>query len=403
MASSIGTGLYTFGKDYISFRNSILLTSTLICIAEIIVISLFGTLISDALGFNRFIVIMIGICALGHYIVNFAQISFIYEKKAVSNFALSVSVSILSVLASIVLIRSYDDNYRYLGRIYGVTIVYALAAVVIWFFIFLQKPTGIKKKYFSYAFFLGFPIVFHTLSQQVLGQSDRVMMQQFEISNAEIGIYSLFYTLTSVLSTILGALNNSWCPFYYDDISENRWEAIDAKSKKYIELFTAVSAGFVLLSREVSYIMANEEYWSGINVVPILSIAVYFTFMYQFPVNFEFFHKKTKIIASGTVGAGLFNVILNAILIPIWGMYGAAIATAISYLALFFAHYFIVTHMKNLTFHMNLKSFVLPLLFLGTAVVVFYIFSPWWYIRWAIGIVIGIIELARIIKRRSIF
>ena len=33
----------------------------------------------------------------------------------------------------------------------------------------------------------------------------------------KIGIYSLFYTISSVLVTILGALNNSWCPFYYDD------------------------------------------------------------------------------------------------------------------------------------------------------------------------------------------
>lgn len=64
------------------------------------------------------------------------------------------------------------------------------------------------------------------------------------------------------------------------------------------------------------YILFNQKCIELINIIPVLSFVVYFTFMYQFPVNFEFFHKKTKIIAIGTVGAGLLNIILKAIMIP---------------------------------------------------------------------------------------
>ena len=206
-----------------------------------------------------------------------------------------------------------------------------------------------------------------------------------------------------MLSTVLGALNNSWCPFYYDDVSEEKWSVLDKKCRNYIELFTVLGIGFLLLSREVSYLIADESYWSGINVIPILSFAVYFTFMYQLPVNFEFFHKKTKIIAIGTVGAGILNIILNAIMIPVWGMYGAAIATALSYLALFFAHFFIVSHMKEHPYHLKMTVFIPGVIGMFVGSVLFYVLSPWWYVRWGLGLTLGCFELYRIYKRKSIF
>lgn len=403
ISSSIGTGFYTFKDKYLPFRNSILLSSTLICLLELLVILFSSQFISEVIGFSVSLVLIVGVTAFAHYIVNFAQMSFIYEKRAVSNFVLSVSIAVCNVLLSIFLIYRFDEKARYLGRIYGVAFVYCLAAIIVWFVLFIKRPVGIKKEYLKYGIAIGFPIVFHTLSQQILGQSDRVMMKFFCISTAEIGIYSLFYTLSSVLSTVLGALNNSWCPFYYDDLNGKKWDNLNKKCKNYIELFTVLGIGFLLLSREVSYMMADESYWSGINIIPILAFAVYFTFMYQFPVNFEFFYKKTKIIAIGTVGAGILNIILNTIMIPIWGMYGAATATAVSYLSLFFAHYFIVTHMKEHPYHLNIKIFIPGLLGMLFGGIVFYLLSSWWYIRWGIGVILGCVEIYRIFKRKSIF
>lgn len=403
MHSSIGTGLYTYKDKYILFRNSILLSSTLICLFEMIPIIIFSNKISIILGFNNIVVVLIGLTAFAHYIVNFAQMVFIYEKKAVSNFILSVTISIISVVFSIILIYNFDNNSSYIARIYGMTITYIIAALILWFVLYLKKPVLLKKEYTLYGLTVGVPIVFHSLSQQILGQSDRVMMQFFKISTAEIGIYSLFYTLSSVLSTLLSALNNSWCPFYYDDVNEKKWSTVNEKCSNYIELFTVLSVGFLLLSREVSLLMADKSYSEGVNVLPILTIAIYFTFMYQFPVNFEFYYKKTNIIALGTIGAGLLNIVLNFIMIPLWGMYGAAVATAISYLGLFFVHYYIVTHIKNIVFHLKFKMFIPGLICLAIGFVAFYILKPWWYIRWGCGLILGAVELYKIFKRKSIF
>ena len=90
-------------------------------------------------------------------------------------------------------------------------------------------------------------------------------------------------------------------------------------------------------------------------------------------------------------------------MIPKWGMYGAAIATAISYLALFFAHYYIVIHMKEHPYHLNIKIFIPGLICMMIGAFLFYVFASYWYVRWGLGIILGCFELYRIYKRKSIF
>ena len=398
--SSIGPGSIEFKKNYLEFRNSNLICTTLIGAIQVVLITIFSKQLSNLISLDQTLIILIGITAFGHYLILFCQCSFIYEKKPLNNLIVSVACSLLSVAISLILIFWVDYQQRYLARALGIALSYIIIAIFAWIYLFKEKPIGLRKKYCEFGMKVGMPIIFHSLSLNILNQSDRVMMQMFGRDTSYIGIYSLFYTLCSALSIILSALNNSWCPFYYDDVSEKKWDTLNKKSKNYIELFTILGLGFLLLSREVSYLMADSSYWSGINIIPILVITVYFTFMYQFPVNYEFFHKKTKIIAIGTVIAGIFNIILNAIFIPKWGMYGAAIATALSYCSLFLVHFIIV---KRMNYHLNIIVFLPGLITLLIGCVMFYILSPWWYIRWSLGIIIGIYEIYKIIKRKSIF
>lgn len=401
--SSIGTGMYEFKDKYYEFRNSVLLLGTIISTVIFMIGCLAIKFLSIYLGYSYLLVCVLFLSAISHFIINFIQGICIYEKKAGLNFILSVAVSLSTVGLSILLIHCFPNDRKFLGRVYGTVVPYVALSVVMWLLFFLKKPTRLHKKYCKYSLVMGLPIVFHSLSQNILGQSDRVMMRQIGISNTEIGIYSLFYTFTAVVSTILGALNNSWCPFYYDDVDAKNWDKLNAKCKNYIELFSVIVIGFLLLSREVSYLLAGSEYWEGIAIIPVLVTAVYFTFMYQFPVNFEFFYRKTYVIAIGTCGAAVINIILNAILIPIGGMYGAALATVSSYGMLFVAHYLIVTHMKECAFHLKYSVFFPGLAAIAVSIIVFYTLANAWALRWVLAIGVGGYELTKVYKRKSIF
>lgn len=403
VGTSLGTGFYEFKDKYYSFRNSILLFGTTICIFIMSVIGIFIKPISIYLGYTYHLILLMLISGFAHFVISFIQAACIYEKRAELNFAISVILSLATVVLSIILIYQYEQQNRFLGRVYGTIIPYAIVAVILWVVFFLKKPTGIKQNYCKYSLLIGMPMVFHSLSQSILSQSDRVMMQKFGIANSEIGIYSFFYSFVAVISVILNALNNSWCPFYYDDLSSKKWEKLKYKCRNYIELFTVLVIGFILLSREVSYLFADSEYLEGIDVIPLLVCSVFFMFMYQFPVNFEMFHKKTKIIATGTAGTAMVNIVLNAIMIPKWGMYGASLATMISYGGLFVVHYLIVTHMKEEKYHLSFIAFLPSLLTIGITIVLFYVLRDFWYVRWILGAIIGVYELKKIICRKTIF
>lgn len=404
VSNSIGNGLYQFKSKYIDFRNSLLFFGTIISISIVFVGILATPFLISLLGYNAELIWLLLIISFSKFIIGFIQGACVYEKRAELNFFISIIISLGTVTLSLILILFSDESKRFYGKIIGECIVYIIISLIVWLKFFLEKPIGIKKAYCKFGLSIGFPVIFHTLAHNILTQSDRVMMQNMNISNSEIGIYSFFYTFTSVVITILTALNTSWCPFYYDDLHNNNWMHINKRGNNYIELFTVIECGFILLSREVSYFLVDKEYWTGINIIPILIISIYFIFMYQFQVNFEFFHKKTRIIALGSAITALMNIILNILLIPKYGMYGASVATGISYLLLFIMHYFIVKYMnKPDGGKFGFKKFTFSLFCIFITGILFYVLKDFWYIRWGIGGLLGIFELKKVIKRKSIF
>lgn len=402
-SSGLGTAKYIFPEHYKEYKSSSLMFGLLVAAALTSVAFLFRGAVSKIIGYPSSLVLFIFVFALSTHLVEFAKNMFVYEKKAEKNFILSVSLALLNVGLSLLFLNKSFFQEKYLSRAYGHAIPYIITAVLFILFTFKAAPPKYNKTFWKYSFTMGFPIVFHTLSHNILKQSDRIMMQHMGYTDVDVGIYSFFCTYTAIVSVVLSALNTTWCPFYYDDLNQAAYEKLKVKCRNYLELFTIITCGFLLVSREVCYVFSNSEYWSGMNVIPLLILGTYFVFMYQFPVNFEFYNRKTQIIAIGTFSAAIVNILFNLLFIPKHGMYGAAFATAISYGLLFVAHYIIVNHMKKMKFHMEIASFIPGFIVVLSFLALFYMMSSLWLIRWILGAAIGIFELARIIKRKTIF
>lgn len=403
VGNALAVGKYDYKEKYYYFRSSILLLGNLISFSVIILGIIMRHLLEYGMA-QPFPVVLLMLCsAMSNYNISVAQGALIYEKKPQLNFSLSLSYTVLNVGLSLFLVFVVPYSERYLARIFGFSLSQILVAAVVWLFMYCRQPAGLSYEYSKYAIAYGMPTVFHTLSYSVLIQSDRIMMQHMGITDADVGIYSLFYSFASMLSVILSALNNTWCPFFFDDLEADNRNALIAKTRNYIELFTVLTAGFILLSRDVGYWFAGDGYVVGLDLIPILVLAIYLTFMYQFPVNFEFFHKKTKIVAIGTVCAAYINIMLNFFLIDVWGFYGAAIATMLSYLMLFILHYVIVNRYMEFKYYLGVKLFIPGLVVICLISIIYYVLKDALYLRWSLGIFIGILEIYRIKKRKKIF
>jgi len=367
---------------------------------------IFRDFLSKILNFPAIVVVILLLCAFANYVVEFARSAFVYRKQAHLNFILSVALSVITIVTSLLLVdimtkKGAEDLY--LAQVYGVSVPYIVVAAILWIYIFFRKPVTYNKDYWKYCLTLGIPVIFHVLANDLLRQSNKLMLGYLGYAGVTVGIYSFLCTFTSILNTILTALNTSWSPFYYDDLNENATDRLAVKSKNYIELFTILTCGFLLVGREFCYVFADQEYWSGIDVIPLLVLGIYFVFMYQFCINFELYNLKTRIIAIGTVCAAVGNIVLNLLLIPKLGMYGAATATALSYGLLFVAHFILANNLKEMKFHMKLRNFAPGLLAVIACMALFYLLSGAWYVRWALGAALGIYIVIKIAKRKTIF
>lgn len=387
-------------KKYYSSILTIVLLSFAVIMAIMLLVMPWA---AEYLGMSRQMIILMMFHALGMAFVNFATMRYTYEKKAHLTFSISVFVAIFGIVLSLAFLEgAYEEGTLYYGRAYGAAIPYLILGAAIFVVYMAQGRTLYSREYWKFCLPLCLPMVFHGLSQLILAQADKVMLQAM-MSDSIVGIYSFTYSFAHVMNIIYNAFNNTWVPFYYDDIKAGRIDAIHKRSKNYIFVFTALSVGFMLLAPDVIKLFAQEEFWSGISLIPVFVLANYMMFLYSFPVNYEFYHKKSIHIAIGTSAAAVINCILNYILIPFIGMAGAAVATLIAYVLLWIFHHMVSKYIIKQGYHYKIREFIPGLLVMIIFAVLVVLLQEYIVIRWGLAVVVGILGLQHLMKTKSIF
>ena len=338
----------------------------------------------------------------GMYCITAMNLKYTYEFKADKNFILSVTVSVLTIGFSILLIRVFPSHENFWGRIIGQAVVYTLIGIILYLYMLRTGKTFYNKDYWMFTLPLCIPTVFHLLANIILNQSDKIMIQGM-INNSAAGIYALACTFGAVLHTLWNAFNNSWVPFYYEYMKKSQFDEMQEHAKNYIELFTIVTIGFILLSREVFHIYAKQSFWDGTDLIPLFSVGYFFVFLYSFPVNYEFYSKKTRIIALGTTSAAVCNIILNYFFIKWYSILGAVIATATSHGLQFVFHFICAKRINPREFTFRMYQFFPSVLAVCATCVLYWFTRETWLIRWSVGFLLGCYLFAKMIKRREVF
>lgn len=389
-------------EDQPKYQSSVLSLATISYFGFSALTVLIVVLTSKWQNFNLLMIIAGLLHGWGLYCVSFMNSKFVYEFKADKNFILSVTVSVLTIGLSLVLIFLMPDELNYWGRILGQSAVYTIIGIILFSSVLKSGKKVYSKAYWSFTLPITLPTIFHSLANIVLHQSSKVILQNME-SNAEVGVFALACTFGGVLNTIWVALNNSWVAFYYEYTRTNQIGEMRKHARNYTELFTILSIGFILLAKEVFHLYASKDFWAGTDYIPLFALGFYFVFLYSFPVNFEFYHHKTKTIAIGTACAAIVNILLNIVFIKLWGTIGAVFASTAAYAIQFIFHYICASRLKVGEFPFRLWDF-LPSLFAVCGACVLYLFAKnLWMVRWGLGAVLGIYLLIKIIKRKEIF
>ena len=382
------------------YQSSIMTLSLLFFLLCSAVVILFLPQVSGLLKLSKALILLLLFHAFGNFCFNFLNSKFTYEFKAGTNMVMSVGVTLATLVLSVVLILLFPKEINYYGRILGMALTYGTVGVAICIYILAKGRTFYHREYWTLALTLAIPLVFYSLSDVLLGHFDSVMLQQM-MSESKVGQYNLAYNFGGIILTIFMALNNSWVPFFFDDFKAGRREHIHAQATNFLELFTILCMGFNLLSTEVYHIFAGRDFWPGTSLIPIFVTGYYMNFLCTFPVNYEYYYKKTKVVAVVTVTAAVVNIALNYVLILKMGMMGAAVATAISHCLQYAMHYGYTRYiLGKKEYPFGVRLWAKYLIAYAAVVALVYLTQEQWLVRWGFGAAIGLWELWRIRKRK---
>lgn len=372
-------------KEYKEYLSSTLFLGT-ISFAMICIVSLiFKNELANIFGLKSSLILILLFESFFAFVINYVTAVFTFNRNYKAFLFTSAISTIINVIASVLLILSMSSE-RYLGRIYGGAIATVVIGVVLYIKIILKGRKLISISYWKFALPIAIPLILHNLSHLILNQADKIMLQKYTNDDV-VGIYSYTYTIGALINTIQSALNSAWMPWYFEKLKEKNTDEIKKVSAIYIGIFTVLTSMFILGSPEIVKMLSPKSYWSGIALLPIIIVGYYFVFLYTFPSNFQFYIKKTKFIAMGTIISAIVNIIINYILIQKIGMYAAALSTLISYIVLFGLHFAIVKYKfkhSDFPFSYNLLGIFAIIL----VSVIFYVFINSLLIRWGVILVI---------------
>ena len=260
-----------------------------------------------------------------------------FEYKYKGVVFVTVLVSVISpVLAYVMVINSDEKGY---ARIVGYAIVKIIIGGIIYLINLVKGKKFFDKEFWTYALSFNLPLVFYYLSQVVFNQSDRIMISHY-IDKSAAGLYGAAYTLAIVLNFVLTAVNNSYVPWFFGKLKENKQKDNRSISCMIAILMAILLSGVIWLAPEIIRIMAGKKFLPAVGVVPPVAMSLLLLFYAQLFINVEFFYEKKGLLVIASIFSAVVNIVLNAIFIPLCGYVAAGYTTLFSYLIFAIANYF---------------------------------------------------------------
>lgn len=271
--------------------------------------------------------------------ISFSQNGFRYRYRYKENVAIAWYTTVASVVFSLLLI--FTVNYdRAVLRMAGIVFPVVVLSAVFWISSIRKGMVRPIREFWTYGLRLSLPLVLHTVSLNILAQSDRVFIAKI-CGQADVGVYSLVYSYGVMISIITNAIAEGWLPWFHDSYFAGEFDTIRKNVKPIIVLGCYLALGCIALAPEMVLLLGGEKYRFGIKCTPPIVLGILCQYVYTHYVNIELHLKKTKFISMGTIFAAGLNIFLNLLFIPAFGFIAAAYTTLLSYICLLFIHWFI--------------------------------------------------------------
>lgn len=312
--------------------------------------------------------------------------------------AFTLVLAILSPVVGVLTVMNTEDK--------GVTKIIAnvvVLAVLYGFLFSILIARGKKlyvKEYWKYALSFGVSLIPYYLSQMIFNQSDRIMIDKM-VGKDKAAIYGVVYGCAMVVNFAISSINNAFVPWTYERLKDKNYKKLNQVAMALCAFIGGILIMVMLVSPEIIRIMAADEYYEGIWTMPSITCSLFFLFVSQLFINVVFYYEKKNYLVWGSVLAAVANIVLNYILIKIFGYVAAGYTTLIAYIIFALCNYVFMNKMNDTPEQIYDTKIIiwLSLLMIIVTVVITFLYS-YIIIRY---VVLLAILIACVLMRKKIF
>jgi O-antigen/teichoic acid export membrane protein len=252
------------------------------------------------------------------------------EKRAKEFSALAFGRSVATLLVRLALVIGFGLGI--MGVVVADVVVTAvMLAIMARWFAPLIRPV-FSRAVLREALAFGLPRVPHGFALQVMSVGDRFVLKFLQTPLELIGVYSIGVSFGLVPKIALGAFEYAWAPFYYATSREPGAAKVFSSLTTYgVAALALMTAGLAAVARDLLAIITRGQYVAAEPVVAWTAVGVFFYGIYLLTSIGLNITKRTHFYPVSTAIGAVANLSLNFVLIPPYGILGAAWANAASY------------------------------------------------------------------------
>ncbi|MBS3072617.1 flippase [Candidatus Pacearchaeota archaeon] len=187
----------------------------------------------------------------------------------------------------------------------------------------------LMKRLFSYSW----PLIFFGFFSSILSWTDTFMIGILK-STGEVGLYNAALPLALLITLSTDLFRQMFLPLITKEYGKGNINTVKEISRQVTKwLFVATIPLFIalfLFPEDAIRIIFGPEYLSASNSLRILTFGFFIASVLDVSPELLSMKEKSKLILADTIVIVIINIVLNYLLIPKYGINGAALSTAIS-------------------------------------------------------------------------
>jgi O-antigen/teichoic acid export membrane protein len=335
-------GRWYWDKDHIDNRKKIFFTcfSTLLVLCSFIAVS--GIFAARPLSMvlferedfaNAMMLMMIG--ASMQPLIDFTLTQMRLEEKPLFYITTNIVRLAITLGATIWFLKYGNRGLSgiYEAQIIGNVLFLIITSGYIWRSSVFSFSTPIIKEMVRFSL----PLSLAAFSNVLLAVFDRYVLN-YRSTLLNVGIYTQGFKIANTTKVfIISSVQLALAPAIFKIMNHPDHKMIYSKIMTWFTVIVVYFSLFLsLFGLEITkFFTTGTIYWDAYKIIPLLSLSIIFGMLKDVSITGLQITKKTRIIGIIITGIAIFNLGLNMLMVPLWGIFGAASSSLVSQVVFF--------------------------------------------------------------------